>query len=315
MMGCLYSFLIYIGAAIVITPILFLMSGSGGSAGSTIAGLISLPLIALSLWAGFTISKNKEKSKAKEEELGKSQKEEKERLQRIEEEQKNYLMQLQNICQSTIANYEVLPDLLYTAVKYIDGAQTNFRDNAYVPFWESLEQASIKLGSFTDKIRQIQFNSTRYSELTQNFNSIPPTFPLAKASVQKLDTGKAVSDRMDSLVHAAHRNHDFASIYLQMKTNKILIAGFTSLGQALENMTTEITSSVDTLTDSIEATSSDIRSAVDRVSSQMEQMNSVNRERYAEQRKEAAEAAERVRTTNERLDDLRRGFKPALGSF
>jgi len=316
MMGCLYSFLIYLGGIIVIAPILFLISGSGSSAGSTIAGIISLPLVALSLWAGFTISKNRDKAKANEAELEKSQKEKSDQLQRETEEQKFYLTHLNIDCRNAITGYESLPDLLYSANKCLDQAEKHFQGNAPIPFWRSIEQASINLAKFTQTIHQIESASTDYASMVSKYNDIPPVFPLAKRAVQKLGTGKLVSDRMDNLVSTAHQNHDnFSTIYLTMQTNKILVAGFTNLGQALEEMKEQLTSSIDRLTHSVEASGSDIRNAVDRVNSQVEQMNSTNRERYAEQRDEAVAAAERERTTIERLDDLRRGFKPALGSF
>jgi hypothetical protein len=280
MMGCLYSFLIYSGAAIVITPILLLILGSGGSAGSTIAGIISLPLVALSLWAGFTISKNRDKAKTNEAELEKSQKEESDRLQRESEEQKFYLEKLNYRCRNAITGYESLPDLLDSANKCLDQAEEHFQGNAPILFWKSMEKASINLATFTQTIHRIESASTGYASLVSKYNDVPPVFPLAKPAVQKLGIGKLVSDRMDNLKSTAHHGHDqFDSIYLQMQANTIMVAGFTNLGQALEKMKEQMTFSIDELTHSVEASGSDVRNAVDRVNSQVEQMNSTNRER------------------------------------
>ena len=54
----------------------------------------------------------------------------------------------------------------------------------------------------------------------------------------------ATAERMQAIVRKAQRNFQFATIYEQRKTNQILVAGFTTLAQALNQMTGQITASI-----------------------------------------------------------------------
>lgn len=70
-----------------------------------------------------------------------------------------------------------------------------------------------------------------------------------------MDTA-VTAERMKAIVRKAQRSFQFATIYEQRKTNQILIAGFTNLAEALDQMAYRITDSIDNLTNSVDVMTS-----------------------------------------------------------
>ena len=195
----------------------------------------------------------------------------------------------------------------------------DFNDSAYVPFWESIEKAVTTLGSFDEGVNQIHELSHRYNELLQKYESVPPEFPLVPNFITKLDVQATVVNRLQSIVRKAQRDFQFATIYLQVKTNQILVAGFTNLGQAIDQMSFQITDSIEGLGDSVKDLCSLIYEMGSRLNSTMNSINTragdivdTSRYQHAQQMEMSFKEATRIKKALERLDNIQRGRKPLL---
>jgi uncharacterized protein YfcZ (UPF0381/DUF406 family) len=94
----------------------------------------------------------------------------------------------------------------------------------------------------------------------------PLPYPITPQHIAKLnDASKTTVTRMETLVQAAHRNFHFATIYEQRRTNQILIAGFTNLAEALNQMACKITASINDLAISIGAMTSMLNESLDTI--------------------------------------------------
>jgi len=140
-----------------------------------------------------------------------------------------------------------MPGQLVEGEEALNQAEADFAEGAFAPFWDSIEKVAGSLGRFDEAVRQISSDSIQYSTLAKTFEGKPPKFPVARQSASKLTVGTATAERMKAIVRKAQRNFQFATIYEHRKTNKILVAGFTNLAQALDQMTSRITSSIDDL--------------------------------------------------------------------
>ena len=127
-MGCLYSILIYFGLGIFNGLLLGAAVILKLDAVVIICVILSICTIPISLLIGFSISKSQEKrrqSAAEEKERTDNLEREKQRLRQAEEsrlqsareEQQRYHAQLTSLCESSITQYEMLPNLLSSAEK------------------------------------------------------------------------------------------------------------------------------------------------------------------------------------------------------
>ncbi|MDB4914695.1 MAG: hypothetical protein JWM95_2339 [Gemmatimonadetes bacterium] len=227
-------------------------------------------------------------------------------------EQQSLHEQMAVLGEGSLSLFESMPEHLRITERHLDQAEADFAEGAFAPFWDSVERAANTLGGFDERVRQIGNNASRYGELVKQFKSTPPRFPLAPEAVAKLSIGTATAERMKSIVRYAQRNFQFATIYEQRKTNQLLVAGFTGLAQALEQMTFRITSSIGYLSHSVEAMGAMLNESVLSVDSRIAEMEAATTEHRDQLSIEAAERSAREKTAIEMLDNIQRGRRPSL---
>jgi methyl-accepting chemotaxis protein len=219
----------------------------------------------------------------------------------------------------SITLFERLPNCLESAEKYLDQAEVNFSDSAFVPFWDSIEEAVKMLGYFNEGVQHIGKNSSHYTELIGKYEDTPPQFPLARQSVEKLDVGTATANRMKAIVGTAQRNFQFAMIYEQHKTNQILVAGFTNLANALDQMTWKITNSIDDLAGSVDVMTSTLNESLHAIHSRVgdiadiaEKTSQKTSQHHDELMEEISKGSARERKVLKMLDNIQRGRRSSL---
>lgn len=253
---------------------------------------------------------------------------ERERLRREEEAriaahraaQQSYQTELVKVSDGSLQTFEVLPKNLIEAESILDQAEQDFKEEAFAPFWDSIEQATLRLGRFDGGVASINHNLKRYRELSKVYEAKPPRFPIVIDSVKGMVAGNTTTDRMKAIVRQAQRNFQFASIYEQRKTNQILIAGFTNLAQALDGMGRRISESIDGLNTQVSEMSTSLNASMESLG---EQMATVNQSTVAVSesvqglhstlQKEANDQAGRHDRALEMLDNIQRRRMP-IGS-
>lgn len=248
--------------------------------------------------------RQEEKAKREEQEAKRLLKEKAERqaalLERHKEEQLNYRRQMIALAEQSLVLFESIPDHLSSAEVYLDQAEVEFIDRAFAPFWDCIENAVDELGRIDAGARQIKDNSSRYDEVVKNYENSPPRFTLERESVTKLGVASASAERMQDIVRKAQRDFQFATIYEQRKTNQILVAGFTNLAQGINNMTWQITFSIDELAKSVDETASTLDESLDTISSRVGFVGET-----------VTEASVRSEKALGMLDNIQRGRRPA----
>jgi methyl-accepting chemotaxis protein len=135
---------------------------------------------------------------------------------------------------------------------------------------------------------------------------------------------------MKAMVRKAQCDFQFAIIYEQRKTNKILIAGFTNLAQALEGMGDRISASIDSLSGLVSDLSeslfdihermgemaesamqhdSNLRESLSAIHSRMGEMAETAIEHNEDMRRTATESADRERKALELLEAVEREYR------
>ncbi|MCR4288631.1 MAG: hypothetical protein NUW09_11540 [Deltaproteobacteria bacterium] len=220
--------------------------------------------------------------------------------QQYEANQNAVLKNLRTFVGDSIIIFNDMPKEVDLAENALDKAEIEFQDGAFAPFWDAVERAATYLASFDSGIRQITSHSEAYKKEMGNLVATPPPFQI---DIKKLPDATRTADRMQDIVRLAQRNFQFATIYEQRKTNKLLVKGFTSLGQALSEMSSRIETSIDDLSGSIsdfaERSNENARELITNVGSMREQMQSDAQERRAHENQ-----------TREMLDNIQRRKKP-----
>jgi len=208
--------------------------------------------------------------------------------------------------------FESLPEYLSSAEDYLDQAEVDFADDAFAPFWDCIENAAKALAHFDEGVNDIKDNLSRYTELISQCEDAPPRFPLVRESVAKLGVGTGTAERMEAIVRTAQCKFQFATIYEQHKTNQILVAGFTSLAQALGEMTWQIKTSIGDLAGLVNVMTSTVNESICTIHSRMGDIAERASEHRDELMEKASESGARERKVLEMLDNIQRRRKPII---
>ncbi len=220
--------------------------------------------------------------------------------------QQNCETELVRISADSLGTFEALPTYLLDAESLLDQAERNFEEGAFAPFWDSIEQAAVRLGSFDGGVTSMGTHAKHHLELGKVYERKSPAFPISRDSVKGLIAGNTTAERMKAIVRRAQRNFQFASIYEQRRTNQILIAGFNSLAQALDGMANKISQSIDDLSDQVTSAITDLGDQISEVNRSTLGVSESLQDLKATIEKDADQRIERHRKALEMLDNIQR---------
>jgi hypothetical protein len=167
------------------------------------------------------------------------------------ERQQDYAGRLVRNCKESLDDLELLPGHLMAAEKSLDQAEARFREGAFAPFWDSIEQAVQALGGFDTRVQSITSRLSTYDTLVKQYEGQPPQFPIDRDGVANLAVSAKTAERLRSIVYKAQCNSESAAIYEQRKNRPISIAGFATLANALALMSSQLQSSISQLASSV----------------------------------------------------------------
>ena len=138
--------------------------------------------------------------------------------------------------------------LIQHANRDLDKAEGEFKANAYAPFWDCIMSATEVLAKYHRTVENIKKNILGYERIAERSPSIVDKLAMHRVGhlLQNLDANPAAT-RLAEIWRKGQTNFEFASIYQNYKTNKILVWGFSQLGSALESIEDKISNSYDEL--------------------------------------------------------------------
>lgn len=180
-------------------------------------------------------------------------------------------LQLEKLISRIAAISSDLPRHLKAANASISLAEKEFDDGMLDPFWDAVEAATRRLAEFHRNLGELASTLKKIHELKPQCEADgTKTTSLEITSLQFSDSVSS-ANRLAAVVRKSQRLHDFTSIFHVRKTNAILIEGFTTFGQALNELGSRISSAisdVNTSVMSLESTvrdvGSDVVSAIDK---------------------------------------------------
>lgn len=190
-----------------------------------------------------------------------------------------------------------LPTFLRQASDNLERAEFEYKENAYGPFWDAVEQAAQHLAQFNDGASKLKHNTTFYYHALDNVSN--HTFPLSyPLQMEDVPETRPVLNELSRVIRLGQTNYQFANIWEQRRTRQVLIAGFKTLGEALNNLGSVIESSMNDLRTSISANMSALASEQAKTRESLEG--------FAKQQKQFGD------DTSIKLDNIQRKRKPLI---
>ena len=149
-----------------------------------------------------------------------------------------------------------MPLWVESAEGHLDQAEIDFAERVFAPFWSSVERAVVSLARFDESVQRIESNSCEYVDLVARCHGPAPPFPVSALSPARMRLATATCHRLHGIVRRAQGDFQFSVIYEHRKTNQVLVAGFRNLAEAVDEMSSRITASIDTLTASVDSMAS-----------------------------------------------------------
>lgn len=230
-------------------------------------------------------------------------------VSRVTNEAENLTSSLICTHQSSTELANALPEHLSQASAWLQNAEKEYEDNAFSPFWDAVENAAQHLAFFNDKANALSGNAGEYYRKLNGRKHTFSIFPV------QLDTIPDPSDEIEELrriVRLGQTNFQFANIWEHRRTREVLIAGFRTLGEAVNNLGSTIENSISNLQQSI---SSDLARVVDE---QIKTRESVDRTRESIDKTRqsvdntGAAVDKRLLEQNRMLDNIQHDREPKL---
>jgi uncharacterized protein (UPF0335 family) len=156
---------------------------------------------------------------------------------------------------------------LTNASGWLRKAENEYRASAFDPYWTAIEHAATHLGEGSRKTREVASKAQSYYK---KLNGQRHTFPAFPVHHESLPATEAITVEFRRIVRLGQTNFEFANIWEHRRTREVLIGGFRTLGDAVNNLGLSITESIKTLEQS---TSSDIARLVEEEISTREKLD------------------------------------------
>lgn len=127
------------------------------------------------------------------------------------------------------------------AERLVQRAERDFEERAFGPFWDSMEQAATALDRHLESTRVLSGQITRYSGLLAGRHH---DFPPWNYWIESLPDSSPMTQRLESLIRVAQRDFEFANILEHRRSQKIMIAGFQGLTEAVQHLENRLVESI-----------------------------------------------------------------------
>ena len=211
---------------------------------------------ALFVWLNWSDKKYQEEKKQEEE------------LRRLQEMQEEAHLAISDSISGSSRYFKALHTHHRLATEALDRAEGYFNDGVYSPFWDEVEKAALALGHFSENVADLSNALKGYSRWVAIYDGTPDPFPVTSEEFAKLPQLNALTNRMKSIVYIAQQDYHFASIFEQRKTQKLLVAGFESFADVLNDVGDQIDNHLGDLNTTVQSYNEEMISLMESASTQ-----------------------------------------------
>lgn len=126
-----------------------------------------------------------------------------------------------------------LPPLVDAANQHLDEATHQFSENAFGPFWDSIQAAVRALDAFRQTANKAW---TEHHEYRDTLMGSSHTFPLLPNYGNRLPDPLPALQRLEQIVRLGQTNFQFATIWEQRRTRDAIMVGFDTWADAVSQI-------------------------------------------------------------------------------
>jgi|GEM_PF-3315155 len=141
-----------------------------------------------------------------------------------------------------------LPELLWQASNSLEMARQEYSSNAFSPYWDFIEQAAGHLATFNKNIQTIRSHAVNYYATLQGKAH---NFPSFLPDQEPFPDPTPLIENLNKTSRLGLTNYQFANIWEQRRTQKTIVEGFRTLGDAISNMADSLCCSIGELRSAI----------------------------------------------------------------
>jgi hypothetical protein len=167
---------------------------------------------------------------------------------RANAEAKSLTSSVAYIYESSIRLAAELSEHIKEASLWLEDAEREFNENAFSSFWDSIEECARDLADYHEKLGTLSKNAEDYYQKLSIRKHTFPSFPVTNGTIPD---ASFVMSEFSRVVRLGQTNFEFASIWEHRRTREVLIAGFSSLGEAVGNLAYAIEGSMSEFQESI----------------------------------------------------------------
>jgi hypothetical protein len=238
-------------------------------------------------------------------------------LYRLTNEAESLTLSLEKTFQSSIELSNALHKHFSQASIRLQEAKKEYEESAFSPFWDAVESAAEHLAICNKKANKLSRHADDYY---RKLDGRKHTFPVFPAQLNTIPNPSDEIEELRRLFRLGQTNYYFSDTLEQRKTRTVMIAGFRTIGDAVNNLGSRIEDSISDLRRSI---SSDTAKVVDEQIKTRESVDSVRdsadktRELIERSRdsadKTGASIDNRLLEQNRMLDNIQHDRKPKSG--
>ena len=154
-------------------------------------------------------------------------------VQKKQAEAESLTLEMTHLFQKSESVVSSMPGLLANARGWLRQAEQEYNDRAFGPFWDAVENATQNLAAYSNGARQLADDARVYYRWLRGRKHNFPLFPASPDSIP--DPGPVMAE-FQRVVRMGQRDFQFANIYEHRRTREVLIEGFATLTEALDNL-------------------------------------------------------------------------------
>jgi hypothetical protein len=197
--------------------------------------------------------------------------------------------------------------LIQDAERELDLAEHEFDEGVLDPFWDAIERAVTKLATVESHIEGLIRKGENYrAEAAKASN--PPPLDLGLATVPD---ARGTEMRMRGIIRRSQKSADFTQIFHLRKVTKVLVAGFSTLGHAINDLGSRLELSQERLLSVFSISMSElVENQQAGTSAIVHELKHHRKDPSAADRELKRQLQSEAKTTQKMLDNIQRRKKP-----
>lgn len=181
------------------------------------------------------------------------------RRQRAEEEAATTTRRVREIEAEAASVVNELPRLLAQVRAELDAADNEYAERAFGPFWDRIASSAQLLATYRVKLDRITSLGRKYSRL---LGGREHSFPKRLSVPEVIPEPADLVARLARLAREGQKDFQFAVIWEQHKTRRVLVEGFSTLGSTLQELANTLQASLADCTAQVAGAISDATGAL-----------------------------------------------------